>query len=65
MKRYKIYQAQIDAVLHYINTMVQHNWSSEPLNEFNKKLSIDTLSLLGTYSQLIFNCLEFSSLMFL
>jgi len=50
MKRYKIYQAQIDAVLHYINTMVQHNWSSEPLNEFNKKLSIDTLSDISAIS---------------
>jgi AraC family transcriptional regulator len=50
MKGYKIYQAQIDAVLHYINTMVQHNWSSEPSNEFNKMLSIDTLSDISAIS---------------
>ena len=50
MKGYKIYQAQIDAVLHYINMMIQHNWSSEPPNEFNKILSIDTLSDISAIS---------------
>jgi len=50
MKEYKIYQAQIDAVLHYINMMIQRNWSSEPNNEFNNMLSIDTLSDISAIS---------------
>ncbi|MDH6304053.1 AraC family transcriptional regulator [Parabacteroides sp. PF5-5] len=37
------YKAQIDAVLHYINSQIQRDWSKEPENTFNNATSIAKL----------------------
>ncbi|MDE7375068.1 MAG: GyrI-like domain-containing protein [Odoribacter sp.] len=45
------YRPQIDAILHHINLMIQHDWSSELSDSFNQQCSINKLSELSAISK--------------
>lgn len=44
------YRPQIDAILHHINLLIQHDWSCELADSFNQQCSINKLSELSAIS---------------
>ena len=45
------YKAQIDTVLHYINSQIQKDWSAEADNAFNNATSIAQLADIACLSK--------------
>ena len=45
------YKAQIDTVLHYINSQIQKDWSAEADNAFNNATSISQLADIACLSK--------------
>lgn len=44
------YQGQIETILHYLNSMIQKNWTGKTADEFNRLLSIPELAKIACMS---------------
>ena len=44
------YQGQIETILHYLNSMIQKNWTGKTADEFNRLMSIPELAKIACMS---------------
>ncbi|EFF50396.1 hypothetical protein CUY_4882 [Bacteroides ovatus SD CMC 3f] len=44
------YQGQIETILHYLNSMIQKNWTGKTADEFNRLISIPELAKMACMS---------------